>query len=375
MTTAVYALSGDPITFGHIDIIERAARSFDQLIVALGVNPKKKYLLTPEERENVARLSLSHLPNVKVQFFKGLLVDFAYEQGATVIVRGIRNSSDAVDEQSLDQINYSQMNIETFLMFSRSRLAHVSSSSVKALQEENGLIQAYVPLPVKKLMEKKISNQLVYGITGVMGSGKSYVAEQLVLYSEKQNQLDTANPKVFNIELDHLAHQVYTSDLPAHKLIRDKIEKRFGTLNRKEIGRLAFSGTNSEENVKFLNEVFQDALMVLLRKEMRGNQGIILVNAALLVEGDMLAVCNNQIILVEASEETRNTRLWSGRNIDKETTNNRLKHVLSNDEKRQKIENTIQKSNFGHLIEFNNNLEGQDNIELLYKQLKEEYNK
>lgn len=155
MTTAVYALSGDPITFGHIDIINRAASAFENLIVALGVNPNKKYLLNSDERLEVAKQSLSHLTNVNVMFFNGLLVDFAFEQGATVIIRGIRNAADANDEQALDQINSSQMSIETFFMFSRSKLAHVSSSNVKALQSENGLIHEYVPLPVKKVLEKK----------------------------------------------------------------------------------------------------------------------------------------------------------------------------------------------------------------------------
>lgn len=374
MTTAVYALSGDPITFGHIDIIERASKAFDELIVGLGVNPKKKYLLSPKEREDVAKLSLSHLPNVKVQFFEGLLVDFAYEQGASVIVRGIRNSADAMEEQALDQINVSQMNIETFLMFSRSKLAHVSSSSVKALQEENGLIYDYVPLPVKKLMEKKISNQLFYGITGVMGSGKSYVASELEKYAEEQNAKNENNPLVYNIELDILAHKVYSSDIPAYKNIRNQIQERFGTLDRKEIGKMSFSGENSKENVQFLNNIFKNALTVLLRKEMRGKKGIMLINAALLVEGEMLDICNNHVLLVKASDEDRYQRLMSGRNIDQKTADDRVKHMLSNKEKEDKINENISKKNFGKLVVFNNDGNTNENIKQLYSQLKEEYN-
>lgn len=373
MTTAVYALSGDPITFGHIDIIERASKAFDELIVGLGVNPKKKYLLSPKEREDVAKLSLSHLPNVKVQFFEGLLVDFAYEQGATVIVRGIRNSADAMEEQALDQINVSQMNIETFLMFSRSKLAHVSSSSVKALQEENGLIHEYVPLPVKKLMERKISNQLFYGVTGIMGSGKSYVASELEKYSQSENDKDETNPLIYNIELDTLAHKVYSSDIPAYKNIRNKIEQRFGTLDRKEIGKLSFSGDNAKENVQFLNEIFKNALTVLLRKEMRGKKGIILINAALLVEGDMLDVCNNHVLLVKAPDEHRYKRLLDGRNIDQKTVDDRVKHMLSNEEKENKINELINQKNFGKLVIVKNDDKTNETLKDLYIQLKKEY--
>ena len=94
MTRALYALSGDPITHGHLDIITRAAKAFDQLIVAIGVNRLKNYLFTLEEREEMARRSLVNLKNVKVMSFTGLLVDFAYENNVDVIVKGVRTNQD-----------------------------------------------------------------------------------------------------------------------------------------------------------------------------------------------------------------------------------------------------------------------------------------
>ncbi len=373
MTTAVYALSGDPITFGHIDIINRAAMSFEKLIVALGVNPNKKYLLTSDERLEVAKQSLTHLKNVDVMFFNGLLVDFAFEQGANIIVRGIRNASDAVEEQSLDQINSSQMNMETLFMFSRSKLAHVSSSNVKALQAENGSISEYVPLPVKKVLERKISSQLIYGITGVMGSGKSYVAEELVKYSKKQNEISEENPIVFNIELDKLAHEVYTSDLPSHKNIREKIKAHFGTLDRAEIGRIAFSGEDAKEHVDFLNDIFKVPVEVLLRKELRGKKGIVLVNSALLVESDMLNLCNNHVILVDAEESVRYDRLKKFRNIDAVVAENRVRHMKSNSAKKAIIKNAINKNHFGKINKFDNTNSKIEDIAELYETLKAEY--
>jgi pantetheine-phosphate adenylyltransferase len=373
MITAVYALSGDPITFGHIDIINRAAAGFDNLIVGLGVNPNKKYMLTPNERIAVAKQSLSHLNNVEVMFFEGLLVDFAFEQGATIIVRGIRNASDAVAEQALDQINGSQMNIDTFFMFSRSKLAHVSSSNVKALQAENGLIHEYVPLPVKKMLERKISHQLVYGVTGVMGSGKSYVAEQLAIYAETQHAVSESNPLVHNIELDNLAHQVYESDKPGYKDIREKIQNHFGTLDRSEIGQIAFGSENSKEHVDFLNNIFKDPVMVLLRQELRGRQGIVLINAALLVESDLLNLCNNHVILVNAEDAVRHERLVKFRNIDPVVAEERIKHMKSNSAKRAQIKRSISSSRFGNIVDFDNSSSNLEMIANLYEQLKNEY--
>lgn len=374
MTTAVYALSGDPITFGHIDIINRAAAAFENLIVGLGVNPNKKYLLAPNERLLIAQQSLSHLGNVKVMFFEGLLVDFAYEQGAKIIVRGIRNPSDAAAEQALDQINGSQMNIDTVLMYSRSKLVHVSSSNVKAIQAENGLIYEYVPLPVKKMLERKISNQLIYGVTGVMGSGKSYVADQLSIYAKQQNAESEDNPLVHNIELDKLAHQVYTLDKPGYKEIREKIEAHFGTLDRAEIGQIAFGSENSKEHVDFLNNIFKDPVMVLLRQELRGKKGIVLINAALLVESDLLNLCNNHVVLVNADDSVRHERLAAFRNIDPVIAENRIKHMKSNSAKKSHIKAAIAGAHFGKLVNFDNTVSGIESIAKLYEQLKSEFN-
>jgi pantetheine-phosphate adenylyltransferase len=373
MTTAIYALSGDPITYGHIDIISRSAKAFEKLIVALGVNPNKNYLLTSDERLAVAKQSLSHLSNVEVILFSGLLVDTAFEQNAQFIVKGIRNSVDMGYEQTLDQINSTQMEIDTFLMFSKSKLTHVSSSSVKAIQLEHGLIQEYVPLPVKKLLEKKISHQFLVGVTGVMGSGKSYIAEKLVKYSEGKEL------KVFNIDLDSLANGIYSSDKPAHVLVRQKIEERFGTLDRKEISKIVFDPIikkGKNEHLNFLNDVFREPVKVLLRKELNDKKGIVLINSAILVESDLLDLCNNHVILVNADDEIRHKRLLEKRFIDPLVAEERIKHTHSYDTKKSIINKEISKSHFGNLFKIDNNEDSDlidKDIQILYNQLVENY--
>jgi len=118
MTRALYALSGDPITHGHLDIIQRAAKAFDQLIVAIGINQLKNYLFSLEEREEMARRSLANLKNVKVSSFTGLLVDFAYENNVDVIVKGVRSNQDFEYEHNLHLMSESQrLGIDTFLLF------------------------------------------------------------------------------------------------------------------------------------------------------------------------------------------------------------------------------------------------------------------
>lgn len=371
MTTAIYALSGDPITYGHIDIIERAAKAFDKVIVALGVNPSKKYLLTREERLYVATESLKNISNVNVIFFEGLLVDTAYELNAKFIIRGIRNSADMNYEQSLDQINSTQVDIDTFLLFSKAQFIHISSSNVKAIQSENGSIQEYVPIPVKKILERKISSQLIIGITGVMGSGKTFVASQLQEYSKDKDI------KVFNIDLDVLANEVYVSDKPSYKLIRDKIHEYFGTLDKKEISKIVFNPEikkGKNEHLDFLNEIFKEPVNVLLRRELKGKEGIILINSAILVESDMLKLCNNHVVLVHADDDVRHERLQEKRNIDPILAEERIKHTLSYESKKNAIKKEINNIGFGKMIKVKNNRDyGLKEIEELYNQLVQDY--
>ena len=367
MTTAIYALSGDPITYGHIDIIERAAKAFSHLIVALGVNPHKKYLLTEAERLWAAKESLKNIPNVEVIFFEGLLVDTAYELNAEVIIRGIRNSADMNYEQTLDQINGTQIEIDTFLLFSKAEYIHVSSSNVKAIQAENGLIEDYVPAPVKKLLEKKISNQFLVGITGVMGVGKSFVAESLERYSQDQEI------KVHNIDLDRLANEVYTSEKPGYKKLREKIHDHFGTLDKREIAKIAFNPEikkGKNEHLDFLNDTFREPIKVLIRKELKGKQGIVLINSAILVESNMLNLCNNHVIFVHADDDVRHERLFAKRGIDPVLAEERIKHTLSYESKKNLVNKEINKTSFGHVFKVNNGRDfGQEDIRALYEKL------
>ena len=224
MSKAIYAFSGDPITYGHIDIIQRAAEVFDQLVVAIGVNPKKQYLFSLEERSKLAKTALASFSNVKVVSFAGLLIDFAYEIGADAIVRGVRSSSDFEFENSLYQMCQSQdITIETVIFISKPELAHVSSSNVKQLQQEQGLIHEYVPLNVKQHLEAKMSEQYIVSITGEIGAGKTYVTNKLIDLAK--------NKKIpaFNLDLDLIAHHIL-KDLPQPKYqqIRQLIVQEFG---------------------------------------------------------------------------------------------------------------------------------------------------
>lgn len=359
MTKAVYALSADPITFGHINIVERSAKIFDEVFVAIGDNPAKKYLFTKEERTKMAQISLAHLPNVQVTSFDGLLIDFAHENDISVMVRGIRNTNDMEYEYNLYQVNDSQdLEIETMCLFTQPELGKVSSSNVKSIQKESGLTQKYVPLVVKDKLEQKISHQKIFGITGIMGSGKSWLANQLVEYSENKEI------KVHNIELDDIAKEIlYDSDKPAHLKIRKKLEERFGTLDKSEIAKKVFS---NKEHLGFINELVRKPLLIELRNRIKGLKGVILVNAAILIESNMLSLVNNNVIMVSVNNETRFENLEKYRNIPKSVAQKRIANVLSHEDKVKKVNYHIENEGYGKLVEVENNKFIKNKIKELY---------
>ncbi len=360
MTKAVYALSADPITFGHINIVERSAGIFEKLYVAIGDNPEKNYLFSKEERTEMAKIALSHLKNVVVDSFDGLLIDFAHDHDIGVMIRGIRNTNDMEYEYNLYQVNDSQeLDIETMCLFTQPELGKVSSSNVKAIQKESGLTQKYVPLVVKDRLSQKISKQKIFGITGLMGSGKSWVAEQLVEYSQDKDI------KVHNIEFDDIAKEIlYESEKPAHLKIRSQIEEKFGTLDKKEIAKKIFS---NKDNLKFMNEIVRKPLLKEVRARMKKIDGVVLMNAAILVENNFLNFVNNNVILVSVEDHIRFENLEKYRGISKYVAEKRIGNVLSNEDKMKIIKDKQSKDCYGQLIQIENNKFAKNKIQEIYK--------
>jgi pantetheine-phosphate adenylyltransferase len=131
---AVYPGSFDPITLGHQDVMERASRLFDRLIVGVGVNIEKRAMFCPEERTELIRQAIAHLPNVEIRTFTGLAVRFVKECGARVMVRGVRPITDIPAELTMMMANRRLApEIETLFMLADGELAHVSSSIIKEI--------------------------------------------------------------------------------------------------------------------------------------------------------------------------------------------------------------------------------------------------
>jgi len=159
MAIAIYPGSFDPLTLGHLDIAERSAKTFDKLIIAVMVNPHKNPLFSEDERKELIREAVKHLPNVEVDSFPGLLVNYAKDRGATVIVKGLRAVSDFESELQMASLNRKMYEgAETFFIPTDHNYSYLSSSIVKEIARHGGPIGELVPQHVEKALREKYGN-------------------------------------------------------------------------------------------------------------------------------------------------------------------------------------------------------------------------
>ena len=158
MAVAIYAGSFDPITYGHIDILENGAEIFEKVIIAVAYNPEKKAFLSVDERIRLIKESTKHIPNVEVYSFDGLTVEFAKKYNASVLLRGLRNSADFEYENQLAQINSTlNNNIKTVFLSSKPQYSFISSSCIRELVVYKQNLSQYVPECVAKFLYEKFN--------------------------------------------------------------------------------------------------------------------------------------------------------------------------------------------------------------------------
>lgn len=155
MTTAIYPGSFDPITNGHLDVLERASKIFEKIIIAVLNNPNKNSFLSAEIRVELIKESVSHLKNVEVDSFTGLTVEYAQAKGAKVLIRGLRAVSDFEYEMQMAQTNQNlSPNLDTIFLVPRVENNFVSSSIVKEISLLKGDISQFVPKAVNNYFIK-----------------------------------------------------------------------------------------------------------------------------------------------------------------------------------------------------------------------------
>ncbi|HBV66396.1 MAG TPA: pantetheine-phosphate adenylyltransferase [Rhodopirellula sp.] len=161
--TAVYTGSFDPITLGHLHIIQRAAPLFDELVIGVGMNADKRSLFDPNQRVELVRSVTGGLAQVRVEVFDGLAVDFVRSLGARVMVRGIRPLTDIAGEFTMMMANHQLApDIETVFLMAAERYAHVSSSLLKqiaALSDDDEQLAKFVPQEIIQPLRERLRSQ------------------------------------------------------------------------------------------------------------------------------------------------------------------------------------------------------------------------
>ena len=155
---ALYAGSFDPLTKGHLNIIERAAKMFDSLTVAIVVNPNKTGFFTIDERVEIVKEATKHIPNVMVDTFSGLLADYVNKNGFTAYVRGLRAAADFESELQMAQMNARLFTgaTETVFLMTDPNYSYISSSLIKEVASLGGSIEGLVPEFAAAMLQKKL---------------------------------------------------------------------------------------------------------------------------------------------------------------------------------------------------------------------------
>lgn len=314
----VFAFSGDPITHGHVQLIQRAAQLFTELHVVVLDNSSKQALFGLEHRLSMVKSVLANwnIPNLVITQWDRLLYAYTQLQGITHIVRGIREGDDCSWEFLLEDTYKShQVQLDFVYMRAESKYRHIRSSWVKSMVQERASVHTMVPWCVKKSLERKILSQVKIGVTGSTGAGKTTIIQKLM------EKISIPGVQTYHIDFDSLVHNIYDSGVTGsyqsylkrvHKLLPDFcFDPETLVIHRVELRTFLYRIGLSRAK-KCLDQIL-NILRIPLENELQiqcyDKKGILFLESAILLEHGLSYLCNGDVLLVEADKETLLDRL------------------------------------------------------------------
>lgn len=322
------ALSADPITFGHMDLIARVKERCASVVVLIADNDMKRgeYLFSLPERVHIATRAVaqSGLSDIRVIGSGGLLVDTYLREGCDVLFRGIRDHEDERYESRQMQLHTLILpDLVGHIVFLESREEYrlVSSSLVKAFVRSGIDVSSFVPSFVKQLLEERICGQYKIAVTGCQAHGKTYVAEQLA------RRLCASGVSTHLISIDILSRELYGEDSPGAQFVRDGIAGLFGeemlidgrkNVRRDALKRRIFASETKPEERESLHRLVAPHIDRLYREAVSGKRGIVLVEWAQLAEMKLSHWTNHHSIVVSGVDRGvfRSTRAISSEDAE-----------------------------------------------------------
>ena len=360
---ALYALSADPWTLGHSSVLEKAREKYrGQVLVGIANDPKKNYAFAQWERLRLAQKSLPGVAPENVRLIPGSLAKWMMREDVPNLVRGVRNVLDQAAETTL-KFYYLRENPDLFIDImeaeSDSPYAEISSSGVKECLKVGHDISGFVSSSVKQALESRLIRQYPVCVTGEMGAGKSTLSRSV---AAEANRLGI--PCTY-VDFDSIAHEIYFSLTdPIYEKTRKKVAEAFGEsvttpddfIDRAELAKIV---RENPESIETLNAILRKPMLLRYGDLIAGKSGIVLVDAALIVEFSLTHLGNHHAVVVTAPEETRAERVVSryaagGRSMSKQDVLKMFSLQLSGDEKIAGLEKTVEENRNGSILRCDN---------------------
>ncbi len=352
-------LSADPITNGHLHLIDSARHCCRELLVLIANNDNKKgtYLFSLEERMAMAARATAHLPTVSVVCSRGLLVDVFLEQGCDVLYRGIRNESDQRYEE--EQMSYHTMihpSLADAVVYlpSAPDFRHISSTLVKAFASHHADISTMVPVFVKQAIEERMHKQFKLGITGEIATGKTWVCAQLA------EQARAVGLPVHLINVDQLIRDLYREQTPGAQRLREELGRLLGprilTANGCEIDRTAmasvlFDPQTPSQLRRQVEMHVRPHVQRLQRTALSNARGLILIEWAQLAEMHVSHWTNHNVLVVESSDRAQ---LAERRGIEVQQLARMAELQWSVERKVNQLQRHVDANGHGQILTFDN---------------------